>query len=100
MYNKSDICMAPARHPASRTYCGDGANILLGFSFNPPLSYASVVRRQEGPIGRQELLGQDFVLRSRRALMTQGPNSGVDQGFYLVLHLQVCYMHLINLDTA
>ena len=51
-------------------------------------------------MGRQELLGQDFVLRSRRALMTQGPNSGVDQGFYLVLHLQVCYMHLINLDTA
>ena len=92
--------MAPARHPASRTYCGDGANVLLGFSFNPPLSYASVVGRKEDPTGRQELLRRDFVLRSRRALMTQGPDSGVGQGFYLVLHLQACHMHFVDLDTA
>ena len=92
--------MGPARHPASKTYYGNRVQCSLRVLLYPPLSYVSVVRRQEGPMGRQELLGQDFVLRSRRALMTQGPNSGVDQGFYLVLHLQVCYMHLINLDTA
>ena len=92
--------MAPARHPASRTYCGDGANVPLGFSFNPPLSYASVVGTKEGPTGRQELLRRDFVSRSRRAPIIQGSDSGVDQGFHIVLHLQECHMHLVNLDTA
>ena len=79
--------MAPTWDPASRTYCGDGANVLLGFSFNPPLSYASVVGRKEGPMGRQELLRRDFVSRSRRALIIQGSDSGADQGFHIVLHL-------------
>ena len=92
--------MAPARHPASKTYYGNRVKCSLRVLLYPPLSYASVVRRQEGPMGRQGLLGQDFVLRSRRALMTQGPDSGVDQGLYIVLHLQTCHMHLVDLDTA
>ena len=69
-------------------------------SLLPPFSYASVIGRKEGLTGRQELLRRDFVLRSRRTLMTQGPDSGVDQGFYLVLHLQACCVYLVDLDMA
>ena len=91
---------APARHLASRTYYVIGVQCSLRVLFRSPLSYASVIGTKEGPTGRQELLGRDFVLQSGRVLMAQGPDRGVDQGFYLVLHLQAYRVNLVDLDTA